>query len=223
MNSDVDQENGNYLDTWEICTSVSEIVSGGSKAIDGAQRIGGVWRIYLKSSADPADRVLLLSSGINLRGVHVTLKDRNPFLISGRQNVESTRLYVRNIPLSFDNETIKNELKSMGVEMLSELKYARARTPQGQLTNFKTGDRFVEIVVPTDPLPKKKNFGVFTASLYHKEQKQNLIDMECGNCKRKDCENDPICYECLQPGHKRGSMACPAFHAASVMSEVSKE
>ena len=52
--------------------------------------------------------------------------------------------------------------------------------------------------------------------------------MECGNCKqkghkRKDCENDPVCYECLQPGHKRGSMACPAFHAASVMSEVSKE
>ena len=156
LNSDVDQENGNYLDTWEICTSVSEIVSGGSKAIDGAQRIGGVWRIYLKSSADPADRILLLSSGINLRGVRVTLKDRNPFLISGRQNVESTRLYVRNIPLSFDKETIKNELKSMGVEMLSELKYARARTPQGQFTNFKTGDRFDEIVVPTDPLPKKK-------------------------------------------------------------------
>ena len=159
LNSDVDQENGNYLDTWEICTSVSEIVSGGSKAIDGAQRIGGAWRIYLKSSADPADRVLLLSSGINLSGVHVTLKDRNPFLISGRQNVESTCLYVRNIPLSFDNETIKNELKSMGVEMLSELKYSRTRTPQGQLTNFKTGDRFVKIVVPTDPLPKKRILG----------------------------------------------------------------
>ena len=47
----------------------------------------------------------------------------------------------------------------MGVEMLGTLKYAKARTPQGQLTNFKTGDRFVEIVVPSEPLPKKKTLG----------------------------------------------------------------
>ena len=40
--------------------------------------------------------------------------------------------------------------------MIGSLKYARARTPQGKLTNFKTGDRFVEIVVSTEPLPKKK-------------------------------------------------------------------
>ena len=94
-------------------------MSGGSKAVDGAQRIGGLWRIYLKNSDE---RVLLLSSGINLRGLHKTFKDRNPFLIIGRQSVESTRLYVRNIPLSFDNEVITNELKSMGIEMLGTLK-----------------------------------------------------------------------------------------------------
>ena len=41
MNSDVDQEEGNYLTVWEICTAVSEVVSGGKKAVDGAQRIGG--------------------------------------------------------------------------------------------------------------------------------------------------------------------------------------
>ena len=39
-NSDVDQEDGNYLTVWEICTAVSEILSGGSKAVDGAKRIG---------------------------------------------------------------------------------------------------------------------------------------------------------------------------------------
>ena len=81
--------------------------------------------------------------------------------------------------------------------MLGALKYARARTPQGQLTNFKTGDRFVEIVVPSEPLPKKKDIGIFTASLYHKEQKQKIEDIECGNCKekghmRRDCVNDPV-------------------------------
>ena len=41
MNSDVDQEESNYLTVWEICTAVSEVVSGGKKAVDGAQTIGG--------------------------------------------------------------------------------------------------------------------------------------------------------------------------------------
>ena len=56
--------------------------------------------------------------------------------------------------------------------MQGPLKYVRARTPQRKLTNFKTGDRFVDIVVPSEPLPKKKPMGFFTVSLYHKEQKQ---------------------------------------------------
>ena len=33
MNSDVDQEEGNYLTVWEICTAVSEVVSCGTKAV----------------------------------------------------------------------------------------------------------------------------------------------------------------------------------------------
>ena len=69
--------------------------------------------------------------------------------------------------------------------MIGSLKYVRARTPQGKLTNFKTGDRFVEIVVPPEPLPKKKIVGIFIASLYHKEQKQKTEEIECGNCREK--------------------------------------
>ena len=43
--------------------------------------------------------------------------------------------------------------------MLGNLKYVRARTSAGKLTNFKTGDRFVDIVVSPEPLPKKKIYG----------------------------------------------------------------
>ena len=79
----------------------------------------------------------------------------------------------------------------MGVKTLGILKYVRARVPDGQLTNFKTGDRFVDIVVPPEPLPKKKQMGLFTASLYHREQRQTLQDVEYGNCKQKGhvCKN----------------------------------
>ena len=100
--------------------------------------------------------------------------------------------------------------------MIGKLKYVRARTAAGKLTNFKTGDRFVDIVVPEEPLPKKQSMDVFAASLYHKEERQYKEDIECGNCKqighvRRECPNEAVCYECLQTGHKKGDERCPAL------------
>lgn len=210
----MDQEKENYLNTLEVCLAVCSVVSNES-AVEGAQRIGGLWRLYL---TDPEVRAQVLCTGINIRGIQITLKDKNPFLRPGYEDIESTRLYVRNVPLSYDNEAITNSLKAMGVNMLSDLKYVRARTAAGKLTNFKTGDRFVDIIVPSEPLPKKKSMGLFTASLYHKEQRQSKAEIECGNCKqpghvRRDCGNEPICYDCLKPGHKRGSPLCPGIQS----------
>ena len=193
--------------------------------VEGAQRIGGLWRIYL---TDQNTRVQALCTGINIRGIQINLKDKNPYLVAGHDEVESTRLYIRNVPLSYDNDAIENSIKSLGVQMLGSLKYVRARTPAGKLTNFKTGDRFVDIIVPSEPLPKKKSMGLFTASLYHKEQKQSATEIECGNCKqsghvRRDCKNEPVCYDCLKPGHKKGSPLCTGFQSCSHDPEMETE
>lgn len=213
LNSEVNQEAGKWLDTLEICLAVCDVVTDDS-VVEGAQRIGGLWRIYL-TNVDA--RAQLLCTGITLRGLQVSLKDRNPFLsFMGKGYVETTRLYVRNIPLSFDNNEIEKALKGKKVEMTGPLKYVRARTKEGKLTNFKTGDRFIDIVVPQEPLHNRLEMGIFTASIYHKEQKQKKEDVECGNCRlkghvRRACENDPVCYACSQSGHKRGSEMCPEF------------
>ena len=79
--------------------------------IEGAQRIGGLWRIYL---TDQNTRISLLSTGISLRGIQITLKDRNPFLNQGYIAVETTRVFVRNIPMSYDNSEIEKALKNAG-------------------------------------------------------------------------------------------------------------
>ena len=217
INGDVDQ-NEKFLTTLETCYAVRDVV-GSESYIDGAQRIGGVWRIYM---LDAVARAQVLATGISLRDTQVTIYDRNPFLTPhlrlGQEDLETTRLYVRNIPLSYDNEVITGYLKDMNVEMLGNLKYCRARTPEGKLTNFKTGDRFVEIVVPDEPLPKKKEMGVFTASLYYKQQKQTEEEKVCGNCNetghiRRNCPNEVVCFECNQPGHKRGSPLCQGLDA----------
>ena len=124
--------------------AVCEVV-GNAKIVDAAQRIGGLWRVYL---TDRLARAQLLYTGINLRGVQITFNDKNPFLHPGQEHVETTRLFLRNIALSFENAEITNSLKDMGVQTL------------GKLTNFKTGDRFVDIVLLDEPLPKRKSMGI---------------------------------------------------------------
>ena len=211
MNGDVDQ-NDKYLIVCEICYAVRDVVERESY-IDWAQKIGGLWRVYVK---DPIARAQVLVTGISLRDIQINMYDKNPYLHPGKEDVETTRLYIQNIPLSYGNDVITNYLKNMGLEMLGSLKYVRARTPEGKLTNVKTGDRFVEIVVPDEPLPKKKAMGPFTASLYYKEQKQTTNETECGNCRqtghiRRNCSNEAVCYDCLRSGHKNGSPLCPGL------------
>ena len=211
LNNEIYQQAGKWLDTLEVCLAVCEVVSD-ENYVEGAQRIGGLWRVYITNLEA---RVQLLSTGINIRGCQITLKDKNPFInVLGSEDVDTTRVYVRNIPLSYDNGEIEKALRSKSVQPLGPIKYVRARTKEGKLTNFKTGDRFVDIITPKEPLPKKIGMGIFTASVYHKEQKQSRADIECGNCKesghiRRDCPNQPVCYDCSQPGHKRGSESCP--------------
>ena len=205
LNNEVEQER-KWLDTLEVCLAVCIVVADETH-VEGAQRIGGLWRIYL---TNPNTRTQLLCTGFNLRGIQLNLKNKNPFLHTlGREDFKTTRLYVRNIPLSFDNGEIEKVLRSKKIEMVSPIKYVRARTKEGKLTNFKTGDRFVDVVIPSEPLPKKVQIGIWNASIYHKEQKQIKNDIECGNCKgkghiRRDCPNEPVCYDCLQTGHIKG-------------------
>ena len=128
VNNEVDQDGGSYLNTLEVYDESDE------STVEGAQRIGWLWRIYL---TDQNTRVQALCTGINIRGIQINLKDKNPYLVAGHDEVESTRLYIRNVPLSYDNDAIENSIKSLGVQMLGSLKYVRARTPAGKVINFK--------------------------------------------------------------------------------------
>ena len=98
------------------------------KTVEAAQRIGGLWREYVTSLEA---RAQLLCAGISLRGMQITLRDRNPYLLPGQEQEAATRLYVRNIPLSHDNNLITAHLKTMGIPMVGSLKYVRAQNKMG--------------------------------------------------------------------------------------------
>ena len=65
--------------------------------IEGAQRIGGLWRVYLK---DETARVKLLCQGITLRGQQVELKREKPlpYWYVILRTYETTRLFIINVP-----------------------------------------------------------------------------------------------------------------------------
>ena len=153
LNNEVEQEQ-KWLDTLEICLAICIVVADETHA-EGAQRIGGLWRIYMYLT-DSNTRIQLVCTGFNLRGIQINLKDKNPFLHTlGREDIETTRVYVRNIPLSFDNGEIEKVFRSKKIEKVSPIKYVKARTNEGKCTNFKTGDRFVDVEIPSEPLPKR--------------------------------------------------------------------
>ena len=155
----------------EMCRACERV--GGPQSMEGAQRIGGLWRLY---PSNHPTRALLLTEGITLHGCHVNLMDTNPFLMRDTGvEIESTRLTIGDIPLSYSNKEIEDYLLSKGCKPLSALKYELERDEAGQLTHWKTGRRFIFIEMPSSPLPRDVRIGRFEAKLYHKEQKMEAI------------------------------------------------
>lgn len=207
--------------TAEICAAAEKVC--GFNTIEGAQRIGGLWRLYPRSSDG---RLKLLTNGLVLRGVEVSVKSRNPFLVREPTDPEdsgdriasqpaTTKLIIGNIPMSFSDNEILQSVKSLGVTVLSKLIAERDRDSQGKLTHWKTGRRFLYMVVPPSPLPKNVDIGPFKASLYHREQKtkEQQAEAECRRCLTKghrawECLAPIRCRQCYKEGHRAGDSVC---------------
>ena len=145
----------------QLCNAVTKVV--GRSKLDGVQRIGGLWRIYL---TDVASRLeLFTTKPLLVEGKHVELYDQNPYVISSSSSSSSTyrpapqskdKLTIKNIPLFVSNDEIENMLKDNGVRLSSSLRYSNIRNDLGQLTSYKNGDRYVYVEPFDPPLPKNQ-------------------------------------------------------------------
>ena len=180
-----------FYTTFAMCSACEEV--SGYESMEGAQLISGLWRLY---PANTAARDTLLLSGISVEGIHVTLSDTNPFIVSANgQEIKTTRVCISDIPLSYNNTDIELVLKKLGCTLMSDIKYECDRH-EDKLTRFKNGRRFVYISVPEKPLPKQIRVGLFTAKLYHREQpRESRKDTRCFNCN----ELNHFQWECPHP------------------------
>ncbi|KAK7491563.1 hypothetical protein BaRGS_00017202, partial [Batillaria attramentaria] len=201
--------------TAEICAALER--KGGYNSMEGAQKIGGLWRLYARNNRV---RQKLLIEGFVLRGVTITVKEKNPFLVSSvggeSREVPATKLIISNVPLSVSDDEIKGAVMELpGVMMRSRIIAEKDRDEQGKLTHWKTGRRFMYVSVPQEPFPRTVQIAGFNASLYHKEQKgQQQQNIECRKCMQKGhraaaCSNLIKCRQCFCDGHKAGDRECP--------------
>lgn len=89
--------------------------------------------------------------------------------------------------------------------------YLRAITlnNDNKLTNYKKGIDLWTLLSRILHSLNKPSVCIFTAFLYHKEQRQAQEDIECGNCMQKsnltkNCKNEVVCYDCRMAGHEKG-------------------
>ena len=122
----------------DICLAAER--TAGFESVEGAQRIGGQWRVYPKNMEA---RFTLLIGDIVLKHHTVQPKDKKKqknFIARNEDGDEretpSSKLVIGNIPMSFNNDKIVNGMEKMGVKSKSKLLEERDErlSPSGSAT-----------------------------------------------------------------------------------------
>ena len=176
------------LEPYDVCIAAGRVVGNGY--IEGAQCINGVWRIYSKSRESRAKLVIKRELPIN--GVLYPVYDRNPALTNFMQEA-CEKITIKELPLSVANSEVENYLRENNVETVSPIRYSKVRDGNGDLTNFKNGDRFVFVKSPVWPLlPRTVRIADIRCKIFH------------------DGQFKPNCSVCQTPGHRIGDVNCEA-------------
>jgi ribA/ribD-fused uncharacterized protein len=202
-----------HYSTLQLCREVAKIT--GNDAIEGAQRIRGLWRIYLKN--DEAKRKLLIE-GINIRGKSVVVSETNPFVRSEPEREQPTiKCFIHDLPLGVSNEAVQKMLASYGGVTIGEVEHDIEKDEERKSTGLKNGSRVVllsEAQALKEPLPRNATCGNWRCRIYHRGQPK--VIKTCFNCFqtghwKRDCKNARACKVCKKGEHLEGSEDCEFF------------
>ena len=131
-----------------------------------------------------------------MNGKSVPLYDQNPYVtypgLPVQKKMNSDKLTIRNLPLSVSNDEIEKMLVEKSVVLRSPIRYGFIRNEDGELTTYKSGDRYVFVEPFETPLPRQQEIGIFQCLVLHHGK------------------NGPPCRSCGVQGHKPGEDACKA-------------
>jgi hypothetical protein len=96
---------------------------------------------------------MLVRRDLRIREVAVTLYDKNPATTNAGSLDEMTeKITVRDLALSVSNEDINLFLEFSGVQLTTDVRYARERDHDGKLTSYKNGERYAYAKAPVNPI-----------------------------------------------------------------------
>ena len=211
-NTESGLDNGNknlFLVPTEVYKAVGQHINVSNMI--GLQRVRGLWRLYLDNQED---RELLLSSGLELRNKLVTLYTRNP-RYSYKEKNETTKVRVKDVPLSADDGQIIKALEDHDCEILNFFR-ERLRI-DNYLTNCQSGDRIFVCKPIETPLPRSLVIGKYRATILHYGQPKPWAEkIKCSKClgnghKANECELGWRCRMCGALGHKQSECRKESF------------
>lgn len=147
----------------DIIYAIEKVTGRGT--IEGAQRIGKLFRIYIKNDSA---RDKLCIEGFTFRDRHVSLYTHNPFTV--KEQDQTVKIIIGGVPLSVAHDEFEKALIGLKVEMVSEIKFENYRDSNGKWTAYKTGRRFVYCKKPELNLMPFTKIGLWSASIYYKGQ-----------------------------------------------------
>ncbi len=102
------------------------------------------------------------------------------------------KLTIKNVPLTVSNGSIKTMLEENNVELISELKYGYLRDKEGNMSNYKSGERYVWVKPFDPPIQRAQRVDGYRAIIVHHGK------------------DNRVCKACNNIGHQVGAESCPA-------------
>ena len=199
------------LKEYELCETVCKRIKKDS--LLGVQRIGMLWRIYLKTKEA---RVTVLANKVEIRDHCVNVFTNNPMrarLAEGETDQSVMKVTIKDLPLSKGNKGIEQYLITQGIKLRGKVEFAKARNENNELTDWLNGDRITVFVDSfDDPLPRKTWIGDTSVRIFHRDQ-PSPSNKYCTNCHqdghyRKQCTSEPCCIVCNRKNHGPGDKEC---------------
>ena len=125
-------------------------------------------------------------------GKSVALYEQNPFKINLQSpDDKKDKLTIKGLPISVSNDEVVNLLKSKGITLATQVKFANIRDDNGSLTSYRNGDRFVYCQPFSPSIPRQQKICGFYCTVLHHGK------------------DGFACKSCNQLGHKAGDVSCP--------------
>lgn len=153
------------------------------------------------------ERVDLLTSGIQVRGLHVNLTNNSPLR---KDHSGDVRITVRDVPLSADDSIIVRALTLRGCELTDNIQRERLRI-DNRATNCENGTRIVWVKQLREDLPRQMEMGIYQARVFYRDQPSSSRarpEVTCAKCgevghHKSACPKTWKCHTCGAFGHKK--------------------